>query len=177
MPKKSTLIYKQIPDFQDYFAASNGKIYSVKKKKDEVDNSKPHFRELTVYIQPGSKYLSVNIIRNKEKISFNVHKLIGWAFTGNNPFDYCFYHKRKNYLNNKPENLDYFKFETDSENENRLKEIELKEFECLFKRAVNYDYRNKIWKNYEVLKLKDNTMLLINFIKIFLRTKGYKMEI
>ena len=171
MSKKCTLIYKPIPDFPDYYAASNGKIYSVKKKKSDKEDSKPRLRELTAYIQPGSKYLSVNIIRNKEKISFNVHKIIGWAFTGKNPFDYCFYHKRKNYLNNKPENLDYFKFEITDENENRLKEIELKEFECLFKKAVNYDYKNKIWKDYEVLKLKDNTKLLINFLKIYLTAK------
>ena len=67
MSKKCTLIYKPIPDFPDYYAASNGKIYSVKKKKSDKEDSKPRLRELTAYIQPGSKYLSVNIIRNKRR--------------------------------------------------------------------------------------------------------------
>ncbi len=37
MPKKCTIIYNPIPDFPDYFAASNGKIYSVKQNKGDAD--------------------------------------------------------------------------------------------------------------------------------------------
>ena len=171
MPKKNSLIYKAIPGYPDYYACSNGKIYSVKKSLNKGDGKNIRYRELTAFIQPGSKYLSVSLVKDKSRISMNVHKLIGWAFTGYDPFLYCYIHKRKNYLDNRPANLTQYKLEYIDEDENHLNEIELKEFESLFKRAINYDYRNKIWNNYEVLKLKGNKKLQINFIKIYLTAK------
>ncbi|HEY5534931.1 MAG TPA: hypothetical protein VIL99_08370, partial [Ignavibacteria bacterium] len=72
---------------------------------------------------------------------------------------------------NTPYNLECHELEITDENENRLKELELKEHEALFRRNINYDYRCKIWKEYEVLKLKNNIKLLNNFLKIFLKVK------
>jgi len=167
--KRDKLIFKAIPEFPDYFACSNGKIYSAKNNQNSRNNK---YKELTSFLVPGSKYLSVNLVRNKEKISFNIHKLIGWTFTGKNPFAYQFIHKRKNYLNNKPENLQYCKLEFTDENENRMKELDLKEYEAIFKKVINYNYNSKIWKNYEVLKLKEDIKLQINFLRLFLKTKN-----
>jgi hypothetical protein len=171
MPKKTDLIYKSIPDYPDYFACSNGKIYSSKRMNSTDGTNNRRYKELTAYIQPGSKYLSVNIVKDKTKISINVHKIVGWAFTGCDPYKYRYTHKRKNYLDNTPYNLECHELEITDENENRMKEIELKEHEALFRRNINYDYRCKIWKEYEVLKLKNNIKLLNNFLKIFLKVK------
>jgi len=166
--KRNNLLFIEIPEFPDYFACSNGKIYSAKNNHISKNDK---YKELTSFLVPGSKYLSVNLVRNKEKISFNVHKLIGWAFTGKSPFSYSFTHIRKNYLNNKPENLQYCKLEFTDEDINRMKELDLKEYEAIFKKVINYNYSSKIWKNYEVLKLKDDIKLQINFLKMYLKSK------
>jgi|WetSurMetagenome_2_1015567.scaffolds.fasta_scaffold299089_1 hypothetical protein len=172
--KRTELIFKTIPEFPGYYACSNGKIFSERKNKINAIKSsgsgKKNYRELTSLITPGSKYLSVNLARGKSKVSLNIHKLIGWAFTGKSPFDHCFVHKKKNYMDNTPGNLQYFKLEYSDKNENRLKEIEIKELESILRKEIKYNYNSKIWKRYELTKLKGNLLLRINFIKLFLKS-------
>lgn len=102
--------YKKIPKSNNYFAGSDGNIYS---------NFRNKFKKLRKGIQSTGKYYFVNIVLNKKRITQRVHRLICITFNGNPPTNkHTCSHLDGNWKNNKPNNL---LWETYSENHQRKK--------------------------------------------------------
>ena len=63
---------KKIPGFRNYFASNDGRIYK------QVSG---HYRPLTIFLQPYSKYMTVYLTDGKySKIMMYVHNLIAMAY-------------------------------------------------------------------------------------------------
>ncbi len=158
------ILMKKIPGYSGYFAYKNGRIYR-KHKGDE------NYRQLSEYRLPYSRYLTVYIYRNKIKEGVQVHKLVASAYRNIKYKDYNIYHKDKNDLNNKPENLS-IKKKTDFDENNRINyKSEIKDYEAIFKNYINYDYNSILWNDYKIIKLKRSERMIYNWLKIFLISK------
>lgn len=113
----NNLIFKEIPNYDGYFAGNDGNIYSCWTK--EGKNSKIIINKIHVLkpsLQSNKKYLFV-IIKNNNKIRIaqRVHRLICMAFHGLPPTSkHTTSHLNGQNFDNRPENL---KWETLSEND------------------------------------------------------------
>ena len=91
------MVMQQIPDFENYFAGEDGRIYR---------RNKNCFRQLGQFLQPYGKYLSVYLYQpNGNKIGVHVHKLIASAFFKADIRRVNIIHKDNNLMNNSPDNL------------------------------------------------------------------------
>jgi hypothetical protein len=157
-------LMKRIPGYNGYYAYKNGRIYR-KNNRDE------NYRQLLEYRQPYSKYLSVYLYRNKIKEGVQVHKLVASAYRSINFREYEVLHKDKNLLNNSPVNLKIRKkSKVIGDNENIYKN-EIKDYEALLKNYINYDYNNRIWNDYKIVKLKRSSRMIYNWLKVFLYSR------
>ena len=87
-------IWKQIPNFSNYYASTYGKI---KNKKDKIISS-----------QPNHGYLRVSITNdNGKRISVHVHRLIGLTFIPNPENKETINHKNHNKTDNNVNNLEW----------------------------------------------------------------------
>lgn len=157
-------LMKKIPGYSNYFAYKNGRIYS-KRRCDE------NYRQLAEYRLPYSRYLSVYIYKNKTKEGINVHKLVASAYRKIKHRDYNIFHKDRNDLNNKPENLYIRKKSEYRDTNDNLYKYEIKDYEAIFKNYINYDYDCRIWNDYKIIKLKRSERMVYNWLKIFLISK------
>ena len=105
---------KDLKGFPDYYAGSDGKIYTTKKAPRYNPNGE--LRVLRPRIHPnGYSYygLFVGIGPNKQRLWRRGHRLVAATFLGTIPKGKEVNHKDGNKNNNVPENLDYM---TRSEN-------------------------------------------------------------
>lgn len=104
--------YKQIPFFPNYYAGSDGEIYSRNYKKNHIPKE---YRKL----HPGRQRLNYKIYTLKvgdKRITQRGHVLICLAFHGLRPLNMQCSHLDDDKENNRPENLIW---ESDSENKKR----------------------------------------------------------
>jgi hypothetical protein len=126
------MIYKEIPGFPNYYAGSDGEIYS-----DNYRWKKPgHAYRKLKYGKQITGYRLVNLPCKKSKNGFRcqrVHVLICSAFHGIRPKGKECSHLDGDKQNNKPENL---KWETSSENKIRKVQHGTHDRGCNNSRAV-----------------------------------------
>lgn len=118
-------IWKDIPNFEGYYQASNlGRIKSVTRKaKVKILNN--DYRTVKGQLLSPAKtrdgYLKVSLSKNHKRYYFKVHRLVAITFIPN-PNNYpCVNHIDENKLNNKIDNLEW----------------------CTIKYNCNYGTRNK----------------------------------
>ena len=153
----------KIPDYENYFAGEDGRIYRKNKKC---------FRQIAQYIQPYGKYLNVYIYDSgKNKIGIQVHKLIASAFFNANIKKVNVIHKDKNLLNNFPGNLivsECTSLKLNDEEEAKCNIIKM--YENLLLKQINYNKENELWKKYDFLKSKKNKRSIYNWLYVNLKS-------
>jgi hypothetical protein len=157
-------LMKKIPGYSGYYAYKNGRIY-------RKCRSEENYRQLSEYRLPYSKYLSVYIYRDKIKEGVQVHKLIASAYRKINFRNYNIFHRDKNDLNNKPDNLTIRKKSDAAESDGNIYKCEIKDYEAVFKNFINYDYDCSLWNDYKLIKLKRSERMVYNWLKILLISK------
>ena len=85
------LLFKPIPNFEDYLIDKNGNIYSIKKKK------------FIKHYEQG--YISVSLYSNGKMCRKYLHRILGLTFICNPNNKPCIDHIDRNKLNNKLDNL------------------------------------------------------------------------
>jgi len=152
-------LFKPIYGFENYFGCSDGRIYKY--------TSDSRFKQLSMFQQPGSKYLKVSIKRKGIKETFSVHYLIARSFRKlKNECDKII-HKDKNPLNNIPKNLKLNKNETVNYKRAIIK-YELDVLEQQFKEKINFNFESKEYKDYEKIK-SASVRARKNWLKMFLK--------
>lgn len=104
------VIFKLIPNCQNYYAGYDGEIYS---------NFKGKYKKLEKGIQSTGKYYVVSIVMNNLRKSYRVHRLVCLAFYGIPEDKMTASHLNGNWKDNRPENLQW---ESYSKNHQRKKE-------------------------------------------------------
>lgn len=89
---------KPIPNFDGYFASSDGKIFSNKSGK---------MKEMKSFSTPTSKYLIIRLLKGEKRPHCLVHRLVAMTFIPNPNNLPEVNHKDKNILNNKVQNLEW----------------------------------------------------------------------
>jgi hypothetical protein len=148
-----------IPDFPEYFAGKDGRIYS------DFGNK---IRQLTEIRYPYSRYLTVFISKNNNRFGIHCHKLVASAFYKINPERFLIKHKNKDRCNNKPANLvlvPLTKISDKSELDCFYKN-QIREFEIIFLNNINYNYEHSEYKKLYEIKQKNNIRLLYNYLKL-----------
>jgi hypothetical protein len=168
--KKQKNEFRKIPGYENYYACSNGLIF--KKKSKSLNGEK--YRQLTAFILPGGKYLSVNLTKNKIKRTYFVHELIGLVFSGKKPTEVLFFHRKKDYFNNCTDNISFTEIEKEKFSGN-TDLTEIKDLECVFRRSINYNYDSKLWRDYEKLKSTGANNTVLNYLRLVLKSKGIKL--
>lgn len=102
--------FKLIPGSENYYAGSDGEIYS---------NFGKRFKKLVKSTQTTEKYYVVSIIINGVRKSQRVHRVVCLTYHGIPTDKMAASHLNGNWKDNRPENLAW---ETYSENNNRKKE-------------------------------------------------------
>lgn len=111
-PFDKNIEFKEIPGFPNYYAGSDGEIYSRNYKKNHIPKE---YRKL----KPGRQRLNYKVYNlkvNGKCIMQRGHVLICIAYHGKRPDKMQCSHLDDDKENNKPQNL---KWETDSENKRR----------------------------------------------------------
>lgn len=95
---KSLVDLKPVPEFDGYFAGSDGIIYSVMKGP---------LSPLKGKTNPRDKYLRVELHRDGKHCPRTVHSVIALAYLGPRPEGFTVSHKNGNSRDNRPANLTY----------------------------------------------------------------------
>lgn len=111
IPHNTNIKIKQIPGFQDYFATTDGKIFSTAKRFNSPNPSVP--RQLKSWKNRG-KHLAVSLVKDGVIIRRYVHSLILETFVGKCKVGQMCRHLDGNGLNN---NLSNLKWGTMKENQ------------------------------------------------------------
>lgn len=150
--------FEKIPKFPGYYAASNGRIYSG------LIN---HFKQLTEFRYPFSKFLTVFLTRDDVRFGVHCHKLVASAFFNVNPDRFIITHKDNDRCNNAPSNLLLKRLtDTVSSEVNSFYESQIKEYEILFLNLINHDSNNPFYTKYVDVKAKKNVRLLYNYLRL-----------
>ncbi len=158
---------KMIPDFPDYYAGDDGRIYSSKTAK---------LKQLTEFRYPNNDYLMAYLYKNESKSGFYVHNLVALAYFRRSTDTYRVLHKDGNTFNNRPENLSFEKLSeseklqkaylTDAKTGNDLANIN-QELALRLWARVGCSIHNKVWVRYSELKERSNPRALYNWLKIY----------
>lgn len=147
MKQETNINFKSVPNFEDYYATIDGKIYSTKTKK---------------FLKPGTSengYKYVSLCKKGKTKNMFVHRLVWSAFKGIIPKGLQINHKDENKQNNNLSNLELV---TPKENTNfgtrnqRIAEALKKEItlfnenESLYFKSLR-DASNKLCINYSTL--------------------------
>jgi hypothetical protein len=153
---------QKIPDFENYFAGEDGRIYR---------RNKNCFRQLGQFIQPYGKYLSVYLYQpDGNKIGVQVHKLIASAFFNADIRRVSITHKDNNLLNNSPDNLLVAECNEISPNDDEEAKCNIiKIYENLLLKQLNYDTNSDIWKKYNSIKSNKNKRSVYNWLYVNIR--------
>lgn len=157
---------KPIPDFENYYAYKDGRIYKI--------NGESCIRQLAEFRQPYSKYLYVYLYRNKsDKVGIAVHKLVASAFFGIDPSKYHIVHKDKNTLNNRPDNLE-IKRKSSMEiedSERTLIREKIRELEEVLLKYLNFNRNSQVWQDYRRITKNMSDRVKCNWLKLYLVSK------
>jgi len=158
---------KSVPDYKGYFAGDDGRIYFTHSITGER-------HQLTEFLYPKSKYLTVFLRKEKDRTGFQVHKLIARVYFGINTADYSVKHKNKNLIDNRPENLNIVlnknlsgaAEETSEKFRTRRTESDIQELETRFFEALSFNRQHRDWIEYMGIKARGVPRLTRNWLKV-----------
>ncbi|MCX6161967.1 MAG: hypothetical protein NTV87_11650, partial [Ignavibacteriae bacterium] len=130
--------------------------------------------QLTEFLYPKSKYLTVFLRKEKDRKGFQVHKLIARVYFGIDTAEYSVKHKNKNLIDNRPDNLSatLIKNATDAAEETAEKSLErrtesdIQELETRFFEALGFNRQHRDWIEYMGIKARGVPRLTRNWLKV-----------
>ncbi|MCX6163083.1 MAG: hypothetical protein NTV87_17320 [Ignavibacteriae bacterium] len=152
---------KSVPDYKGYFAGDDGRIYFTHSITGER-------HQLTEFLYPKSKYLTVFLRKEKDRTGFQVHKLIARVYFGIDPADYSVKHKNKNLMDNRPDiktAIDAAE-ETAEKSLERRTESDIRELETRFFEALGFNRQHRDWIEYMGIKARGVPRLTRNWLKV-----------
>jgi hypothetical protein len=95
--------WKQIPEHEDYWVSTQGRVWSEKKRRGSA------YGFLTPYTNESGRYLVISLYKNGERKQRLIHGMVASCFLGERPEGHEVHHINGDTRDNRVANLEYRK--------------------------------------------------------------------